>query len=156
MKRPWSELDIESCLADLITAAFILCPADLIGHTHLPPITSVDREMNSTLRRRVGEIDDYEMACLFAVCVPSDKIQVALVVRPSGPLAQLPLPLFEILSLQGLEQLPIEVLQTAIGRLFRTTPQEDRKPDTPPFELPLMEQDCALQRRYGNGRRLRL
>jgi hypothetical protein len=88
--------------------------------------------------------------------VPSDKIQMALVVRPSYPFAEVPVTLLKILSPKGLEQRPIELLQTMIGWLSRTTPQEHRQPDTPPFELSVMEQDCALQGRYGNGRRLRL
>jgi hypothetical protein len=62
-------------------------PADRIGHTHRSPIMRFYRELNSTLRPRIGQIDDNEMTSLFAMDVPSDKIQMALVVRPSYPFA---------------------------------------------------------------------
>ncbi len=84
---------------------------------------------------------------------PGHEVKITLIIGPSRPLAQLPTPLPKIVMTQETKQLGIESLKAWINRLLRETPQKDRKPDTPPFELAVMEQDRPRQGSHCHGRR---
>src|SRR6188474_3937955 len=58
--------------------------------------------------------------------------------------------------MQDAKEPDIKLQKPAIARLFRTAPQEHRKPDAPTVELSFMEQHRSLQGGNRDGHRPRL
>ena len=156
MKTPCIEIDVQSVLLQLISFPLKNRPAEFIRHAPGFPGKSRCRNPDSALRRLIGKVDDNEVACVFMSPTPAHKVGVALVIGPSRPLAELPLPSHEIVAAKGSKKLCVKLLEVAVGRLLRTTSQEHGKSDAPPFELSVVEQHRALQGGHRDGRRPRL
>lgn len=153
---PWIEFDVQAEISDFGAVAFVDHAAEIIPHAQLSVIENRYRKSDSCLRRNFGQIHDDEMARTLMDPAPGHEVEVALIVGPSSPFAEFPLPTFEIIPSKDLKQLHVELLKANIGRLFRTTPQEYREFDPASFELAVMEQRRALQGRNRDGCRPRL
>ena len=123
---------------------FVGPPADFIGHVPFPVLKGRGGQPDVSLGRLVRQVYDNEVACVFMSPTPGHKVGVALVIGPSRPLAELPLPSPEIVAAKGSKKLCVKLLEVAVGRLLRTTSQEHGKSDAPPFELSVVEQHRAL------------
>ena len=156
MNTPCIELDKETILLQLMPLSLIDHPAEFVRHPPRSPSKSRLRNSDPSLRWLVRQIDDNEVVRVFRGPGPGDEVVVGLIIRPSRPLAKLPLTALEIVSTQDAKERDIKLQKSSIDKLFWTAPQEHRKPDAPTVELSVMEQHRSLQGGNRDGRRPRL
>src|SRR6476660_564069 len=101
MNTPCVELDVETVLLQLISFPLIHRPTELIGHAPRSPGKSRCRNPDPSLRRLFGQVDDDEAVRVFMGPGPGYEVEVALIIRPSSPLAELPLPSSELVAAKG-------------------------------------------------------
>ena len=156
MNTPCIEFDVESVLLQLMSLPLIHRPAEFIRHPPRLPSKIQCRNSDPSLRWLIRQIDDDEVVRVFMGPGPGHKVEVGLIIRPSRPLAKLPLTALEIAPTQDTKEPDIKLQKSSIDRLLRTAPQEHRKPDAPTVELSFMEQHRSLQGGNRDGRRPRL
>src|SRR5262245_5367378 len=152
MHTPRTEINVQAGVTDVSATAFIHGPADVIRHAPRAVVQRRGWKPDVSLGRDVRKIDNDEMAHLLTDQAPGRLVDVAVVIGPSGPLTQMPLPVFEVVAANGSKQLGVEFLKAPVAWLLRTSPQEHRHPCAPPLELSIMEQDRALQSRHRHRR----
>src|SRR5678815_3197816 len=128
MHTPRTEINVQAGLTDVRATAFVHGPVDFIHHAPSAAVQCRRRKPDASLRWLVREVDDHEMARMLTGQAPGHQVEVALVIRPSVPLAEMPLSVFEVLTAKGSKQLCVEFLKASVDRLLRATPQEDRHP----------------------------
>jgi len=149
MAFPRTKVYIQTGIPHLIPASIVGLTRHDVNEAPGLSLEFIPGHVDERLSRSLGEIHDDKVTLLALDPAPTQNIQIALVVRPAGPLTELPLTIPEDVIVDRLQEAMIEGHKVRIDLLNRTAAEEYRKPNLPSLELPFVKEFCA--RNSGDG-----
>ena len=133
MEAPCLHINVQSGAVHLCAVSLKNFSRKDVGQAPGLACQIVPGQPNAGLGPLTGKIDHDEVFLLPFSPHPGNHVEKTLIVRPSAPLAETPLPFVEDLSGNSLEKRTVEGLEARIDRLGRTPVEENRNPDLSPF-----------------------